>query len=165
MIRYWDGSRWTDMRLPRGRRRADRPEYRSGGTSAGAPSGPGAPDASDRVHDHVHLGALVSGRGPHYAVAPEVPGVAPVPYQDRVVLVTGEVPRAYDRVMVECEDGEAVEATILDTGAVGDVTLFVAPVTGRVTRIVATRDAGVYGIFLDVSLLDAVAERDAADSE
>jgi hypothetical protein len=139
----------------------------------GAPMKPGVaahnveaaiPRAADLVDDTPPTPASASvprpvttptgaGRGAHYVLAPGLdrPGTAGA---DTRSIVTGEVPPDYDRITLECENGEAVEATILAGGGDGAATLFVAVVGHRVRRIVATKDGGVYGAFLDVDQLE-----------
>jgi hypothetical protein len=95
---------------------------------------------------------LFDQRGPHYVVVPDAARSDRA--QERVSIVTGEVPPGYSRVTVECEHGDVVEATILSPRTEAGVHFFAVPVCHRVLRIMATKQGGVYGIFLDVGLLE-----------
>jgi hypothetical protein len=137
----------------------------------GAKDGAAMPRAEDLVDDTPPTPAPSSaaprtpvaatppaGRGAHYVLAPGLDRSGQTE-ADAVSIVTGEVPAEYSRISVECEDGEVVEATVLNPSPVGGATLFVALVRHHVRRIVATKEGGVYGVFLDVDQL----ERDDVD--
>ncbi len=117
------------------------------GTTAAASADVASASASDHTPGSV--------RGTHYVVAPGLERAVEAEGDGQSVwIVTGEAPPDYNRITVECEDGDVVEATILDQRPAGGATLFVAPVSHRVLRIVATKAGGVYGIFLDVGLME-----------
>ena len=98
---------------------------------------------------------LPDKRGPHYVVAPDPAGSGGSdPGREQVSIVTGEVPPEYSRVTVECEHGDVIEATILAPRTDGGVQFFAVPICHPVLRVMATRQGGVYGIFLDVGLLE-----------
>jgi hypothetical protein len=98
---------------------------------------------------------LQGERGPHYVVAPDAVGSGGSdPGREQVSIVTGEVPPGYSGVTVECEHGDVIEATILAPRADAGVHFFAVPACHRVVRIMSTKQGGVYGIFLDVGLLE-----------
>ncbi len=154
------------MRMPRSQLRRDRPEsaeaYESP-TRTETPSersessfvSTGSAEADEHSGERPEISSVRTQgpgvHGPHYVLVPASHPVA----SSGITLVTGEVPSDYERVTVECEGGEIVEATILDTRHMGNVKLFVAPVSHCVWRIVASKDGGVHGIFLNVSLLES----------
>jgi hypothetical protein len=95
-------------------------------------------------------------RGPHYVLGfgTDHDGVyGPDVAEDGKTLVTGEVPADYSQVTLECEGGDDVEATFVDSSTLADINFFVALVRRRVERIVATKHGGVYGMFLDLTLV------------
>jgi hypothetical protein len=146
VMRYWDGATWTGQEMPSATALA------SGGES----SSPAPATIVETGASHMNP-ALPVHRGTHYLLGFGTehdgvygPGLAEV----GATLVTGEVPPGYDRVTFDCEDGEAVNATFLDPASVDSANLFVALVDHRVTRMVATKDGGRYGIFFDVGLLE-----------
>jgi len=95
-------------------------------------------------------------RGPHYVLGfgTDHDGVyGPDVAEDGRTLVTGEVPAVYSRVTLECEGGDDVEATFVDSSTLDDANFFVALVRRRVERMVATKQRGVYGVFFDLTLV------------
>jgi len=146
------------------------PALRLPGTAPSPPAKPSAPEqpasaapeATTQTAEPTGEVSADTGRlvvhAAHYVVAPaddssESPESAgPSSPEHAITIVTGQVPTPYNRITVECEHGEVVEAQILEPRAIAGFAFFAALVRSRVVRVVATKSGGVYGIFLDVEL-------------
>ena len=100
-------------------------------------------------HDSVPL----RGDTGHYVLHHPLTRSTGDPADAAVTLVTGQLPKGYNRITVECEKGDVIEATVTDDPATSSQ-FFVAPVRHRVLRVTATARGGRYGVFLDVDRLE-----------
>jgi hypothetical protein len=173
LMRYWDGTQWTGDAMtsapatpvpvtplptppvpPAGPKVTAMPQ-RPAPPCLDEPSEPGAPAepseaTTGRDEDPPEFSVR---RGPHYVLGDFGSPGALAGAGGQPVLVTGEVPRGYDKVVIECSDGSVVDATIMQQRLLRECELFVGLVLQPVARVVATRQHGAQGIFLVPSLL------------
>jgi hypothetical protein len=183
IVRYWDGGAWTmeAVDAPQPPQAAPPPVEepgQGGGSIIGsgadrtpppAPTAPapGSPPGGGGGQPHASVEPMLPtpedvateaapdhAYAPHFTLDDPMRGTDPqASVATNTTLVTGQVPRGYRRITLECEKGDVVEATVLDERS-GPYSYFVAPVRHRVLRVTATARGGRYGMFIDVDRLE-----------